>query len=635
MAKPSTTPRRERSRERLLPLGVFSLGALASSYAMAQTTAPSATTEPAASPAPAASAAAAPGASTVAPGASTAAPGAPAAASAPSAVGTPPSAPSVTPPAAAPSEDAKSASEATASSEGAAAIAAEETGQREEESEREPAAGTTFGFDAGDSLVLGLSPGAPQITSLPGGITPAFGEASTSDQVWRFDFHGLVFLPLRIGIGERERPLVGQKVTTLHGPPRTPGNDYEGYEYTGVQPDPWVQLNFSYGNKDVTATVIVAARTVNSGDSYFNPPDHVGINDAFLTYRYPVGKHAAFSLNMGAYAHNYGNMGEYDLGKYGTPLIARVGGSGFTARGDFELGDTVLLTEVGFFGQLNKAPVGIEPAGWNGFADPNVGSSFAVHGHAVGYFDKTVAVGGHAIHAFVQDDRATPLPQNTDGSIDVLGLDLRLMLREFGHLYLGYAHTSADQARAVSGIVRVLNAPGGPGLMKHYFGPDSNNGTGTLDTIGGQYDLSLGHHLRMKENTVGAGPDLVLSPFAVLTMVGSADGTRGDDEQPLYDGITKLKYGLELTHGWFSWLAGSLRYDRVLPNLDDSDQTFAALSPRLIFSSDWGSQDQVVLQYTKWFSGSQSAVTSGYPPEKDPTIVPDGHSLMLSASMWW
>jgi hypothetical protein len=337
---------------------------------------------------------------------------------------------------------------------------------------------------------------------------------------------------------------------------------------------------------------------------------------------------------MGAYAHNYGNMGEYDLGKQGTPLIARVGGSGFTGRGDFEFGDTVLLTEVGFFGQLNKAPVGIEPAGWNGFADPNIGSSFAAHGHVVGYFDKTVALGAHAIHTFVQDDRATPQPENKDGSIDVLGLDARLTLREFGHLYLGYAHTGADQARAVSGIIRVLNAPGGPGLMKEYFGPDSG-GTGSLDTLGLQYDFSMGHYLRIGENTVGAGPDLVISPFAVMTLVGSEDTTTNDDGRHIYDDITKLKYGLEVTHGWASWIAGSLRYDRVLPDLDDSDQTFAAISPRLIFSSDWGSQDQVTLQYTKWFSGSQTAVYSGYPAEKDPTIVPDGQSVMLSASMWW
>jgi hypothetical protein len=171
--------------------------------------------------------------------------------------------------------------------------------------------------------------------------------------------------------------------------------------------------------------------------------------------------------------------------------------------------------------------------------------------------------------------------------------------------------------------------------MKEYFGPDSNNGTGALDTIGGQYDLSLGHMLRMRENTVGPGPDLVISPFFLMTSVSSDDKAVDDDEQSTYDGVTKFKYGTELTYSWLSWLAGSLRYDRVLPNMDDSDQTFAAISPRLIFSSDWASQDQVVLQYTRWFSGSQSAVYSGYPAEKDPTIVPDEQSIMLSASMWW
>ena len=33
---------------------------------------------------------------------------------------------------------------------------------------------------------------------------------------WRFDFHGLVTLPLRIGISSRPHALEGQKVTVLH-----------------------------------------------------------------------------------------------------------------------------------------------------------------------------------------------------------------------------------------------------------------------------------------------------------------------------------------------------------------------------------------------------------------------------------
>jgi hypothetical protein len=44
-----------------------------------------------------------------------------------------------------------------------------------------------------------------------------------------------------------------------------PGNNFESFDYTGVLPDPWVQLNFSYGNPVVTATVIVAARSIAAG----------------------------------------------------------------------------------------------------------------------------------------------------------------------------------------------------------------------------------------------------------------------------------------------------------------------------------------------------------------------------------
>ena len=48
-----------------------------------------------------------------------------------------------------------------------------------------------------DTVGLGLDPGAPQITNVAGGITPSYGRPSETDQDWRFDFHGMVLLPLR------------------------------------------------------------------------------------------------------------------------------------------------------------------------------------------------------------------------------------------------------------------------------------------------------------------------------------------------------------------------------------------------------------------------------------------------------
>jgi hypothetical protein len=475
-----------------------------------------------------------------------------------------------------------------------------------------------------ESRTLGLAPGAPQTATLPGGITPSFGAVSGGSQDWRFDFHGFVLLPLRVGLNERENPGRDQRRLVLHTPPRVPGG-FETFEYTAVAPDPWVQLNFSYGNPHVTATVIVAARTVSNAESYFNPPDHIGINDAFLTFWIPASEQARFNVNVGGFANRYGNMGEYDLGRYGTPLIAAVSGMGVTATGLFDLGDIDIVAETGIQGQLTKTPVGLEPAGWNDFADPNVGTTFAPHLHgAVGYRDM-VQAGLHLIHAFAQDDRATPTTQ-PDGNITVIGGDARLTLARFGHLYAGYAHTDANDARSVSGVFRILNAAGGPGLLEEYLGPNSG-GRGQLDTFGAQYDFSLGNYLRYPRPFEGDAPDVVLSLFSILTRVNTPD----DDWDDLY----KLKYGGEVGYSLLSWFALAGRYDRVLSDTSDPTQTHAILTARTIFRTDFNSQDQVTLQYSRYLSGSGVTVKEGYPPRRDPTIEPDGHVISLMASMWW
>jgi hypothetical protein len=471
---------------------------------------------------------------------------------------------------------------------------------------------------------LGLSPGAPQTSALPGGVTPAFGTTPTRAGDWRFDFHGFVMLPLRLGINKREDAGAGQKNMVLHAPPMVPG-DYETFEYTSVVPDPWVQLNFSYGNPNVIANVIVAARTVSTANGYFNPPDQLGINDAFLTFRLPASESVAFNVNVGAFSNRYGNMGEYDLGRYGTPLIGRVSGMGITGTSAIDLGDVDLMFETGFTGQLTKAPLGVEPAGWNGYADPTVGTSFAAHGHgAVGVFGMA-QLGLHAIYTFVQDDRAS-IGDIPDGHITVEAADLRFTLGRFGHLYTGFAYTEAARAHPVSAVIRVLNAPGGPGLIEEYLGPQSN-GNGNLKTLGAQYDFSLGNFLRYPMKFEGDGADVVASLFSIFTQVSSDD--------PEWDDMQKLKYGAELSYSMLSWFALSGRYDRILPDLDDDTRTTAVISPRLIFRSDFNSHDQVVLQYSRWLNGSGATVVYGAPPERDPTIEPDKHVLSLTASMWW
>jgi hypothetical protein len=471
---------------------------------------------------------------------------------------------------------------------------------------------------------LGLSPDAPQVGALPGGVMPSFGTLPAGIQDWRFDFHGLASLPLRAGINTRDNPTPDQHKTVLHAPPGVPG--YLGtFSYTGIVPEPWVQLNFSYGNPLVTMTVILAARSVTAGAAFFDPPSQLGINDAFLTFRVLDRGTFRVKLDIGSYRNRYGTMGRYDTGRYGTPAMATISGTGETATASASFGDFTLVAEQGFSGQHAKAPTGLAPAMWNDFADPNVGSSFVGHGHAGVLYKDLAQLSLHYFSAWSQDDRATP-NQQPDGSINVGGVEGRLTAGRFGHLYLGGSQTTARHARTVSGVLRVLNTRGGPGLITEYLGPNSG-GNGKLTTVAAQYDLSLGTLLRHPVRFYGNGPDLFVSAFGMLTRVASED--------PAFDGEDKLKYGLETTYSMLSWLSVSGRYDRVIPRVGDNFTSFAVLSPRLIFRSNWNAQDQIVLQYSHYLYGSQVVVRSGVPPIDDPTIQPDRHVVSLSGTMWW
>ena len=477
-------------------------------------------------------------------------------------------------------------------------------------------------------ISLGLAPGTPQVTALPGGLTPAYGQLAADESEWRFDFHGFLTMPLRGGFNQRAGTVTSdQHSLVLHAPPVVP--DYpDAFTYTSVVPQPYAQLNFSYGNSVVTGTVIVLARNAATASSYTSPPAEAGISDAFLTFQLPnVVKNSHFEINVGVFTNRYGIMGEYDEGRYGTPVIAQTNGAGENIVAKFALGRKFLLDiEQGIQGQLDKAPAGILPSGWNGFADPNAGSGFVNHLHAgVGYMG-LATLGLHYMTAWAQDDRAS---QGTvpDGAIGILGADLRLSLGHLGHFYLVASRAHAITAGSVGGIVQVLNTSGGLGLMADYLGPNSG-GTGTLLTFAGQYDLSIGRLLRYPHAFKGDAPDIVVSVFGMQTHVSSNDVA--------FDNVSKVKYGVEAGYAMLPWLATSLRLDRVEPNTGDGRQSFSVVSPRVIFRSNWQAHDQVVLQYSHWFNGSGVVVRDdGYPPAYDPTLRPDENVVSLAASMWW
>jgi hypothetical protein len=469
---------------------------------------------------------------------------------------------------------------------------------------------------------LGVSPGEPQERSVqpstPFGIPPS----QSGDYV--LDFHGYLLLPLRVGLLKRFQPQAGQSDTALHTPPQIP-QDYRSFQYTGVVPEPWVQLNFSYGNRVISGTAIIATRSVSNASSFYIPVEQLGVTDAFLSVNLSDTFKTPFELRVGAFTGRYGAMGMYDAGRYGTPLIARTNAIGEGVTASFKLGKSLnLVIEQGLGGQLGRPPNNIVPAAWNDFASDSVGSSFANQIHAGLSIMDLLQVSAHYITAWSQDEQASfgVIP---DGRITVFGADARLTAGRYGHLYAGAAMTQATNAGTVSGVIEVLNARGGPELIGEYLGAQSG-GDGTLTTFGAQYDLSVSR-LVFDKRFKGQSPDVLFSAFGIGTMV--------DSEDLLVDGTQKLKYGFEGTYTPLSWLGVSTRVDYVSPDQDNKDRAFTIISPRLLFHTGWQSRDEFMLQYSNFSYGDEVTVKTGLPAVEDPTAIPDEHVVSISGSFWW
>jgi hypothetical protein len=487
---------------------------------------------------------------------------------------------------------------------------------------------------------FGLDPTAPQVGALPGGLAPAYGQKAMTEGEWRFDFHGYLSAPLVASIGSRTSAhpddpnavLPGQSNTTLHSPPVVP-DDLETFSHTGVVPTTYGQLNFSQGNSIVTAHATLLARQANVSTSFIEPAAQLGITDLYLSIL-PRIPRVRTEIFVGGFTSRYGSTGEYDEGRYGTPLIARVNGTGQRITARLSVGKLVLMAEEGLAGQTNKANAATTPDVWNDFANSNEGATFVGHLHLGAAYDRWGTVGLHYLGAWSQDDRGTGALA-PDGNIDIYAADVRLTMGRFGHFYFAGSYTDAKWAKTVSRIISVLNTRGGQGLVDNYFGPNSN-GNGTLTTFGFQYDLSIGRLVSYPVPFSGDGPDLFVSVFGMLTHVTS------DDKMPelstggrYFDNVTKRKFGVEATYSFLSWLAFSGRVDQVDPDIDDTRYSFAVVSPRVILRSDWQSTDQLVIQYSHWFNGSTVLARSGNPPRETLFPAPDSDMISISATMWW
>ena len=445
----------------------------------------------------------------------------------------------------------------------------------------------------------------------------------------RFEFHGYFRAPMRIGSGKKTD---GGSGSELHAPPRVVDGSFTDWRYLDNLSGPWAELLFSYGGPRTKATVSVASYNQTVA-GYRELQAQLGINQAFLTLNFPgaLGRYGDVSLVVGSFSNRYGTAGKYDAGMYETYLFGRTKAAGETLTARVDLTPELsLLVEHGIGAKLDVIPFDtINPRpDYLPFPGPvPQGSTFLHHAHLGFEYDKKLRVTGHYLTSWTPDDNPAPGVKSDPGRLTVMGAEAKLRGGVAGDGYVGFSHIRAEDILPLADAIEVLHSAGGWQFKNNYFGrfdPRSSmtppDDTGAVDSVVLQYSLSIGRLVRYPTRFSGNGPDLTLTLFGMFNNVDSENFAH-----------QKLKYGAEVIYSPLEVLAFGARGDQVQPDMDDSRQSFAVLSPKLILRTSFIAHERVLLQYSRYFNGE--AAYPAFPYNRLPEA--DRDVLMLSASMWW
>jgi len=474
-----------------------------------------------------------------------------------------------------------------------------------------------------------------------------------ADNSWKFDYHGYIRAPMRVGMGKRDNPGAGQSGTTFHSP-IIPDDQYLSWQSSPHNKTDWAELFFSYGNAFAKGTVSIQGYNFAEA-AYSNPVTQLGIAQGYVDLTPDMGyENMRLALRVGAFSNKYGSAGKYDAGEYDTYMFGRTHNTGEALHVDFDLDEnnTFWVEQgVGFrkpdpnqynntrFTMLHHEHIGFNhtPAmqfsahylsSWTQeeerSADPGVG----------------VDVDGQSMAQYtIPRSAATSIVNVPDGKMWVAGLDARFDLSAFGYLYAAYSHVGLDNALTVGRAIEVIHASGGGefglGVVDNYLGPscvstqygtdnslqgkayyprpvsvkadgtyavdnfvgdrDCSHGNGRVDTLLAQYEFSLTNFLQQSQGGQkfwGDGKDLYLKLYAMYNSVHS--------DYADTDKTHKLKFGADLVGSILPWLSAGVRFDRLQPNSNHPEQSFAILSPRIVFKSNWNTHETITLQYSRY-----------------------------------
>jgi hypothetical protein len=495
-----------------------------------------------------------------------------------------------------------------------------------------PNAGYVPGYRADQAL--GMSPFVPRVEALPGGTTPSFAAPKPSDE-WTFRWSGFFSASLQFSENQRVMTTAGENKTVFHVPPQTV-DEYGSFVGTSTMPGQWAQTSFAYGNRYVTANVSLTTWNPDDASTFYQIGSQQFINNAYLSFNIPAVAGVRLRAMTGYFYAAYGAVGQYGFGMYTNPLVGGVRGVGEDVIGEYDLTDTLTLAvEDGIMGTRNgMAPITVIATGQNGAGAVPWPAAWVHHAH-VGFEKRgeiTARARLHFLDNWAQDDRVQ-LPYDNpatrqlnetivaDGRIRTYGLDASLASPIWGYLGAAVSYVDAKNAYPIKGTVTF----GGDGesLTNRWFGVTSQ-GTGQLLVAGVNYTTSIGRIVSYPVPFTSEGPDLTLNAGFEIAKSWSNFAS--------FDGRVRHKYGADLLYTFLPFMGVGLRVDRVVPNSNDSEETFHVIATRLVFKTNWTSRETISLLYGKWFYGAHTH------PEAS-SVTPgdrlDDQLFALNAQIWW
>lgn len=392
-----------------------------------------------------------------------------------------------------------------------------------------------------------------------------------------FELHGYARMPLMTQ-GTREPYLVD--------------NDYylSGFAYTRLYEPDWSELFFSAKKGKYKAEFGLFA-SLYSDYSQANIANQLGIAQASVTAQDFLDQ-KGLSVQLGVFWDRYGYIEPYD-----TYLFGRTHQGGAKVSYALPGGGTI------------QGGLGIHEAN----LQQNQGMTPIAH-LAASYPVGPVLLGAYGVRTWTNDKRQ--LSPIQDGTMYVAGLDARYK-SERGSAYVGVGYYHMDKVLYLAPALEVMHSTGGRGLTENFLGLDSS-----MDGTGHMYTVATDEKINIVDK-------LAVRAFGMLTWVRSP---QVDEMDPLKNRDRRLyiKWGFEPSYMALPKLRVSTRFDRVILDEYDAQNSFRVLSPKIAFPLDnWG---EIFVQYSHYWYGSRVQLRPGQVPLE---TEPDTDVFKLQAQVVW